>query len=146
MSAFCVFSQNYWQANRKCNSQNLVIGIDWWLVYCILLHSYANKRSSKCTTEYIAARQRSLNCRLWWNLPYQAFKRKISKEYTRSSHSANSFNVKYNYRGSPHFVISQFVIPTILWFSFSENQLKKWTLEIFLRYHMVTILIRNPYK
>ena len=38
------------------------------------------------------------------------------------------------YRGSPHFVISQFVIPAISWFSFSENQLKKWTLEKFLRY------------
>ena len=40
----------------------------------------------------------------------------------------------YTYRGSPHFVISQFVIPAISWFSFSENQLKKWTLEKILRY------------
>ena len=36
-----------------------------------------------------------------------------------------------HYRGSLYFVISQFVIPAISWFSFSENQLKKWTLEKF---------------
>ena len=38
------------------------------------------------------------------------------------------------YRESPHFVISQFGIPAISWFSFSENKLKKWTLENFWRY------------
>ena len=42
--------------------------------------------------------------------------------------------VIWGYRGFPHFVISQFVIPTISWFSFNENKLKKWTLENFCKY------------
>ena len=56
------------------------------------------------------------------------------KFYVKQKVVALCDNICNVYRESPHFVISQFVIPAISWFYFSENWLKRWTLEKFCKY------------